>query len=177
MGQEVGSQLVLACRFFPGCAKLLELLVKSDFVSARTRVRKRLVWNMKMQQSKGFTVVELLIVAVIIAIIAAIVIPKFSAIRERAYFAAMKADLEHLSSRQQTYLEDHYSYSNDLEELSLASSHGVILAITASSSGWSAVAAHSELGKEEGCAIFGGAALPPTEPVTPTQKEEVVCSR
>ena len=129
-----------------------------------------------MQQSKGFTVVELLIVAVIIAILAAIVIPKFSAIRERAYFAAMKADLEHLSSRQQTYLEDHYSYSDDLEELALTSSHGGILTITASNSGWSAVAAHSELGKDDGCAIFGGAALPPTEPVTPTQKEEVVCS-
>jgi len=173
----VGLQFILACRLFPGCAKLVDSVVKAHFVSARTRVRKRLAWNIKMQQSKGFTVVELLIVAVIIAIIAAIVIPKFSAIRERAYFAAMKADLEHLSSRQQTYLEDHYSYSNDLEELSLASSHGVILAITASSSGWSAVATHSELGKEEGCAIFGGAALPPTEPVTPTQKEEVVCTR
>jgi len=111
----VGLQLILGCRLFPGCAKLVDSVVKAHFVSARTRVRKRLAWNIKMQQSKGFTVVELLIVAVIIAIIAAIVIPKFSAIRERAYFAAMKADLEHLSSRQQTYLEDHYSYSNDLE--------------------------------------------------------------
>ena len=173
----MGLQLILSCRLFPRCAKLVDSVVNSDLVSARTRVRKRLVWNMKTQQSKGFTVVELLIVAVIIAILAAIVIPKFSAIRERAYFAAMRADLEHLSSRQQTYLEDHYSYTNDLEELSLASSPGVILTITASSSGWSAVATHSELGKKEGCAIFGGAALPPTEPVTPTQKEEVVCTR
>ncbi|MDC0160324.1 prepilin-type N-terminal cleavage/methylation domain-containing protein [Gemmatimonadales bacterium] len=130
-----------------------------------------------MQESKGFTVVELLIVAVIIAILAAIVIPKFSAIRERAHFAAMKTDLKNLASQQQIYYADHYSYSTDIEDLAYTNSDGVTVRIIVSSSGWSASATHSDLGMNEGCAIFGGADLPPNGLVTPSQADEVACTR
>ncbi len=53
-----------------------------------------------MRDTKGFTLIELLIVVVIIGILAAIAIPRFSATRERAYFAAMKSDLKNLASQQ-----------------------------------------------------------------------------
>ena len=56
-----------------------------------------------MRNEKGFALIELLIVVVIIAILAAIAIPKFSATRERAYFAAMKSDMKNLASQQDIY--------------------------------------------------------------------------
>ena len=62
-----------------------------------------------MRNTKGFTLIELLIVVVIIGILAAIAIPKFSATREKAYFAAMKSDLKNLASQQEIYYADNYS--------------------------------------------------------------------
>ena len=59
----------------------------------------------------GFTLIELLIVVVIIGILAAIAIPKFSAVRERAYVAALKADLRNLASLQEVYYNGTFSFS------------------------------------------------------------------
>ena len=67
-----------------------------------------------MRDNKGFTLIELLIVVVIIGILAAIAIPKFSATREKAYFAAMKSDLKNLASQQEIYYSDWYTYSTRL---------------------------------------------------------------
>ena len=63
-----------------------------------------------MRNQKGFTLIELLIVVVIIGILAAIAIPKFSATREKAYFAAMKSDMKNLASQQEIYYADNRVY-------------------------------------------------------------------
>ena len=126
-----------------------------------------------MRDNKGFTLIELLIVVVIIGILAAIAIPKFSATREKAYFAAMKSDLKNLSSQQEIHLEYEGHYSASFEELAFVHSDGVTVTIAASSSGWSGTATHAALGTGEGCAIYYGTATAPTTPTTPSQPGEV----
>ena len=129
-----------------------------------------------MRNTKGFTLIELLIVVVIIGILAAIAIPKFSATREKAYFAAMKSDVKNLASQQEIYYADNYAYTNSATSLTFVSSQGVTVGIAASASGWSASATHSALGATEGCAIFYGTATAPTSPTTPASPGEVACT-
>ena len=115
-----------------------------------------------MRDRKGFTLIELLIVVVIIGILAAIAIPKFSATREKAYFAAMKSDLKNLASQQEIYYADEYTYSNVTTNLGFVQSEAVHVGIVASATGWSATATHEALtAGTQGCAIYYGQAASP----------------
>jgi len=132
-----------------------------------------------MQDNKGFTLIELLIVVVIIGILAAIAIPKFSATREKAYFAAMKSDLKNLASQQEIYYSDTYSYTTNTTSLSFVSSEGVNVSMSASTDGWSAAATHSALAGTEGCGVFYGSmtAIPSGPSVTPSAAGELLCTQ
>jgi prepilin-type N-terminal cleavage/methylation domain-containing protein len=133
-----------------------------------------------MRDNKGFTLIELLIVVVIIGILAAIAIPKFSATREKAYFAAMKSDLKNLASQQEIYYSDTYSYTSAVTDLAFTNSDGVTVAFPAAptSSGWAATAVHTALA-DDGCAIYYGTATAPSvgsPAVTPTQPGQLLCT-
>jgi prepilin-type N-terminal cleavage/methylation domain-containing protein len=58
------------------------------------------------RKSKGFTLIELLIVVVIIGVLAAIAVPKFGNTKEKAYVAAMKADLRNLATYEESFAAD-----------------------------------------------------------------------
>jgi len=107
-----------------------------------------------MRNKRGFTLIELLIVVVIIGILAALAIPKFSKTREKAYVAAMTADLKNLSTYQELYFSDHYTYTSDKEALRFVETKSVTVAITANATGWSATASHSAL--PDTCAVGYG---------------------
>jgi prepilin-type N-terminal cleavage/methylation domain-containing protein len=119
-----------------------------------------------LKQRQGFTLIELLIVVVIIGILAAIAIPKFSATREKAYFSAMKSDLKNLQTQQEIYYNRsdgaggaYYTYSNSETDLEFAASSGVGLgSLTANNTGWSATATHRALAATQFCAVFVGEA-------------------
>ena len=121
---------------------------------------------------QGFTLIELLIVVVIIGILAAIAIPKFSATREKAYFSAMKSDLKNLQSQQEIYYSNpanNYNYTNDLTGLEFAPSQGVTAAIgEATTTGWSATAEHAALdAATQFCAVYVGDAASVSPATTP----------
>jgi len=67
--------------------------------------------TMKKNQ-KGFTLIELLIVVAIIAILAAIAIPQFSAYRVKAYNAAAEADIRNLKTALEAFYADAQQYPN-----------------------------------------------------------------
>jgi len=129
-----------------------------------------------MRDNKGFTLIELLIVVVIIGILAAIAIPKFSATREKAYFAAMKSDLKNLASAQEIYYMDVYSYTTDTDSLAFTNSAGVTTTITANATGWSGASTHAALGASEGCALYYGDITVPTSPTTPGNAGVTSCT-
>ena len=111
---------------------------------------------MKTTEQSGFTLIELLIVVVIIGILAAIAIPKFTSAREKAFISASKTDLRNLANLQELYYNDNYSYTSDLNAVGFVPSEGVTITVAeADNLGWSATASHSGLPSTT-CAIYHG---------------------
>ena len=116
-------------------------------------------------RSTGFTLIELLIVVVIIGILGSIAIPKFAAIKERAYLAAMKSDLRNLVMAEEAYFVENATYTSDETALGFVESVGVTVTVTVVAGppvGFSATTVHD--GTPETCAIFVNTA--PVAPAT-----------
>jgi len=63
-----------------------------------------------LRKKEGFTLIELLIVVAIIAILAAIAIPQFSAYRQRGYNTAATSDLRTLRTSSEAMMADFNDY-------------------------------------------------------------------
>lgn len=108
-----------------------------------------------MRRRVGFTMMELLIVVLVLAILASIAITKFGDAKRRAYLTAMKSDLRGLA----TVAESRYTSDNSYEHVETPQgSDGVTLTFTGSTSGWSATATHLRV-PGVACSIAAGTSL------------------
>jgi prepilin-type N-terminal cleavage/methylation domain-containing protein len=111
-----------------------------------------------VQRQRGFTLVELLIVVVIIGLLASIAIPKFANTKQKSYVAQMKSDLRNLATAQEAFFYDSMYYTTSLPALNnFQESSGVAITVNeATPAGWSATAKHSQVSRE--CYLFAGGA-------------------
>ena len=77
-----------------------------------------------MAKTKGFTIIELLIVVVIIGLLASIAIPKFSATKDKAKMASVRSDLRNVMTAQEAYFADFNTFGT-LGQLQAASNFGL----------------------------------------------------
>jgi len=109
-----------------------------------------------MGKSKGFTLLELMIVVVIIGILASIAIPKFGNSKQRAYITSVKSDLRNLVTAEESYFADYVVYTGTFTTASFNASPGVTVVISgASGTGWSATGVHSGAPSNT-CSIYMG---------------------
>lgn len=125
---------------------------------------------MSRSRSRGFTLVELLVVVVVLGILATIAIPKFTSMREKSFIASVTSDLKHLASMQEVYHGDNQVYASAASDLTnLTPSEGVVLTVNeADGTGWAATGYHEALSGRP-CGIYYGSgsaanAGPATQP-------------
>ena len=110
------------------------------------------------QGRRGFTLVELLLVVVIIGILASIAVPKITGAREKAFIATVASDLKMMASQMEIYQSENLTYPANVALLTdFVSSAGVNISITEANAGtgWAATGYHDALTARQ-CGVFQG---------------------
>ena len=101
---------------------------------------------------KGFTLIEVLVVLVVLGILSGIAIARFVATKEAAYEASMKADLRNFALYEQNYLIDSQGsyFAGNGAAQGFVPTLGVTVAATAAPGpppSWGAIASHNKTSK------------------------------
>lgn len=129
-----------------------------------------------MRSRYGFTIVELVVVITILGILSSLALPRYAAMKERAYVASMKSDLRNLVSAQEGFYIIYSDYAgsfgpgpevgglNGAGKLSFSPSDKVTIVMTYLGStstgavGWNATSTHPSVTSitTDECGIYVG---------------------
>jgi prepilin-type N-terminal cleavage/methylation domain-containing protein len=108
----------------------------------------------------AFTIIELLVVVLVIAILASIAIARFQTAKRQGYIGQMKSDLGTLRIAEEGFWAENQRYSVDSTQLDWRSSSDVTVTITSSNllAGYDVTATHSAV-PQFVCTMYVGRAV------------------
>lgn len=80
--------------------------------------------KMMNRKQRGFTLIEIMVVVVIIGMLATMILPKVLGRQDEAFIAKAKSDIRAMSSSVKLYKLDNFKYPNALSELVTGGSKG-----------------------------------------------------
>ena len=108
---------------------------------------------------QGFTIVELLVVVLILGILAAVALPKFSGTRDKAKLAAIRSDVRNAETAEESYFSDNgrYATMSQLLNNGLTVSTGIELRIDIAAGGYTVRASDASIQSAvKGCSVRVG---------------------
>ena len=110
----------------------------------------------KCLATSGFTLIELMIVATTLGVLASIALGSYGGVKERAYVATVQSDLRNIVYAQELYFANNNTYAQATPLLrEYSPSPDVILIMVATREGWTAKGTHKANANYQ-CAIFSG---------------------
>ncbi len=109
---------------------------------------------------RGFTLIEMMIVIVIIGILVGIAVFGNRSAIPAAKEVALESDLRRLLPEQEIYLQENGKYANDPTKLDFQSSQGVTIKLKGNANGWSARALPQNTKTTKTCAVYVGSISP-----------------
>jgi prepilin-type N-terminal cleavage/methylation domain-containing protein len=126
-----------------------------------------------MADRRGFTLIELMVVTVIMGLLASLAVPRYALFKQRALTTAMVSDLRHVAEAEEGFLFTYGDYAGSIGPFEVAGSggggsipfvpsEGVVITLSyhggGGSTGWSATAHHNGMSatNADDCGIFMG---------------------
>jgi prepilin-type N-terminal cleavage/methylation domain-containing protein len=118
------------------------------------------------EHRKGFTLIEVVVVCVVLGILAGVAVPQYAGAKDKAYIAAMKADLHTIAIYEEQFAADNHGQyfagtaTTDTPLNGFTPSKGVTVTLTAFNilgsqlADWTAVVKHSQ--SSESCEMRAG---------------------
>ena len=102
---------------------------------APTRVAFRLLSVTFMRDQRGFSLLEVLVVVVLVGVLSALAIPQYAGFRARGFDSKVAAAVRGVATGEEAYYAENRVYATDVETLRNVSTGGVAINISAGNSG------------------------------------------
>jgi prepilin-type N-terminal cleavage/methylation domain-containing protein len=101
----------------------------------RSRVALELLNRRPMRDHRGFTLIEVLVVIVLVGVLAGLAISQYASYRTRSFDGKVAAAVRGVATSEEAYYAEKHTYAGDVDDLEQMAAGDVAIAITPGNSG------------------------------------------